>query len=917
MITDELGKTELGRDMLAQDYILKQLAASLIYPEKEMGKAFWDRVYTKAREQFGTTDIPVDTFNKVWITADKAKVLERNNVAYVVGAHLKVMLESDYEAMSRQKDMAEPLAPAKDEAMSRQKDMAEPLVPAKDQAAQELSKQVLRDVVIPAIEKEVNEGQNFAMLRQMFYSMILASWYKLALKDALLNQVYSNQAKTSGVLSDDPAVKDKIHTQYLEAYKKGVFNYIKEDMDPVSRQPVPRKYFSGGARINVSEVLDRTQSLSVTDDIRTDGDLAMATVVVDKSQNNPQMKGKLSSLIDELHDKMPTHGIRGPVSPERFRNAFKDYTGGAGFIGHLFIADVDGVETVSVPVLRSDGSIFIVSLEERPGPNVFATVRDMQASYSGATVVFKEPFDMKGWQPVAERALGKHCYQPGWDYWFMNSHDVYVDVRQMALLWEQQHGPDPEIVVKTGINMMEASVVKVSSGRIRLEASVVDGRDGLLNVKVGDEIYQVPFLDIEAIQKILVHAMFNAGAASQLSHQSDTAFSGDKQLHSQIKTGDDQFKAVIIDPDAAHHLSVQELSLLREADEQDGFHSKRARDDQRIVRQIVQIEMALGASRSEAEARAGKIMADLHDKKLELEGEEVHILNNTGPGSRVIGRVQRNIAEKYGYVHETANVVLISPDGKIILQLRNTSTYDDHLAMYGGHLGVGESHVSGVLEEMKQETGLSFLEKRPVFVGYESYDLPGDNNRERRSWFVYVLTSQEYDMIKARKAANDAGLGISKAGLTRGEYKAALTKFRREKMDGSGEIVGIYEFSFDQLIHAATARNPDSLNNIFSEANKGILQSIQDVALLAASGKGSDVVMPPGGIDLNAQKMALDVVKDGKGVAIKFDPAMAAEFQRGDFTGLEGVIINIVPIASPLPILGLEASPAGTSLAKG
>ena len=42
MVPQELGKTELGRDMLAQDYILKQLTASLIYPEKELGKKFWD-----------------------------------------------------------------------------------------------------------------------------------------------------------------------------------------------------------------------------------------------------------------------------------------------------------------------------------------------------------------------------------------------------------------------------------------------------------------------------------------------------------------------------------------------------------------------------------------------------------------------------------------------------------------------------------------------------------------------------------------------------------------------------------------------------------------------------------------------------------------------------------------------------------
>ncbi len=123
--------------------------------------------------------------------------------------------------------------------------------------AQELSKQVIREVVIPEIEKEVNQGQNFAPLRQMFYAMILASWYKLALKDALLNQVYSNKGKTSGVLSDDPAVKEKIYDQYLQAYKKGVFNYIKDDMDAVSQQPMPRKYFSGGEVFPVLREIER------------------------------------------------------------------------------------------------------------------------------------------------------------------------------------------------------------------------------------------------------------------------------------------------------------------------------------------------------------------------------------------------------------------------------------------------------------------------------------------------------------------------------------------------------------------------------------------------------------------------------------------------------------------------------------
>ena len=43
-IPEALSQTDMGRDLLAQDYILKQLTASLIYPEKELGKKFWDTV---------------------------------------------------------------------------------------------------------------------------------------------------------------------------------------------------------------------------------------------------------------------------------------------------------------------------------------------------------------------------------------------------------------------------------------------------------------------------------------------------------------------------------------------------------------------------------------------------------------------------------------------------------------------------------------------------------------------------------------------------------------------------------------------------------------------------------------------------------------------------------------------------------
>ncbi|MFH0754089.1 MAG: hypothetical protein V2A70_05945, partial [Candidatus Omnitrophota bacterium] len=289
MINEDLGKTEMGRDMLAQDYLLKQLTASMIYPEKDLGKAFWDRVYTKAREQFGTIDIPVDTFNKVWIVADKAKVFEKNNAAYVVGAHLKVMLDTDYLSASQNVASKGPAqGPAR--ALAGLSAGDGPRAIHFVAASQELAKNIIREIILPEIEKEVNEGKNFATLRQMFYAMILATWYKKALKDALLNQVYTNKAKTGGVLSDDPKMGGKIYAQYLEAYKKGVFNYIKDDVGVVGADPsvrplpvlhapensIPRHYFSGG--LQIVPVVENAQVVSAQE--MKDMDHAMLLIPV-------------------------------------------------------------------------------------------------------------------------------------------------------------------------------------------------------------------------------------------------------------------------------------------------------------------------------------------------------------------------------------------------------------------------------------------------------------------------------------------------------------------------------------------------------------------------------------------------------------------------------------------------------------
>ncbi len=220
IIPEVLGQTDMGRDLLEQDYILKQVTASLIYPEKNLGKKFWDRVYAKSREVYGSTQIPVNTFNKVWITADRAEVLEHNQTAFVVDSHLKVMLEEDYLALKKHTFVRN--------------------------NTDSIGANIVREIVLPELEREVNTGKNFANVRQIFNAVILSSWYKKNLKEALLNQVYSNKSRVKGINLNDPNVKEEIYQQYLRAYKKGVFNYIKEDINTANGTTIPRKYFSGG-----------------------------------------------------------------------------------------------------------------------------------------------------------------------------------------------------------------------------------------------------------------------------------------------------------------------------------------------------------------------------------------------------------------------------------------------------------------------------------------------------------------------------------------------------------------------------------------------------------------------------------------------------------------------------------------------
>jgi len=236
IIPDEFALTDAGNALLEQDKLLKQISSSLTYPESRLGRKFWAEVYQKAYERFGTTDLPVNTYNKVWIVPDKAIVYDMGNSAVIGETHLKVMLEEDYLALKKHIITTE----------------------NGERNLHRISSIITKEIILPELEKEINEGKNFAPVRQIFHSLILADWFKRALKRNVLSDVYVDKKKISGVDGVDKSAKEAIYKQYLHIYKVGAYNYIREDIDPATNQVIPRKYFSGGCYFGDANIWVKT-----------------------------------------------------------------------------------------------------------------------------------------------------------------------------------------------------------------------------------------------------------------------------------------------------------------------------------------------------------------------------------------------------------------------------------------------------------------------------------------------------------------------------------------------------------------------------------------------------------------------------------------------------------------------------------
>ncbi len=277
----KLSQTDLGEDLLAQDYVLKQLAASLTYPESEAGKRYWNAVNTETRsvaslqhnQSSGGRDATpgvsrqgTQSFQKVWIVPDQAVVYEHKQIAVIHTATLKVLTEEDYTAQQNN-NVGAGLASAR-------------LLRADARPAPtNNSINAFKQHILPLIENDVNHGNNFARLRQIYSAMILAKWFKEKFRKSFY-RYYINANNSRGIDTADPQSKEKIYARYLEAFQKGAYDYIKsERVGANGRSPVQkisrRRYFSGGVLVVPPTVSSRAPGAAAVNAEAHDGPWAL------------------------------------------------------------------------------------------------------------------------------------------------------------------------------------------------------------------------------------------------------------------------------------------------------------------------------------------------------------------------------------------------------------------------------------------------------------------------------------------------------------------------------------------------------------------------------------------------------------------------------------------------------------------
>jgi hypothetical protein len=230
VIDPNLEKTDVGKILLAADLQLKKDMARFTSPDTADGRLYWNKLYAKAEQIYGQADIEIPTITRPWIVPGEVIIKETAAGAYIYKAGLNVMLEQDYLKDSPFYSFSDP----------NQKEM------------NAYSSELIRNTILPRLIREVNSSKRYAGLRQVYYSVVLAQWFKSRLRGQAGAAAAKIDSKDlAGLTSSAAWSKDSYYNEYKRSFSQG--EYKKEESVNTASGLSIRTYFSGGAMIDVEK----------------------------------------------------------------------------------------------------------------------------------------------------------------------------------------------------------------------------------------------------------------------------------------------------------------------------------------------------------------------------------------------------------------------------------------------------------------------------------------------------------------------------------------------------------------------------------------------------------------------------------------------------------------------------------------
>ena len=245
IINPNLANTDLGRIMLNADYRLKEDVGNIINPQaSQTGKEFWRRLYEKAEELGATDKVPLVT--RLWIVPDTAEVFEKQNQLYITKSSIKVEFEPAYLSQSIT------------------------LNDRREKELQNFASELMEELVLPQLNKKVNEAYAYADLRDVYNALILAYCYKEKLVsscNSLLQTV--NYQILDDLETDHASTPDEIYQSYLKSIKEGQYSFSETEAsgNPFYTVITTRHYFSGGVDLR-NITLTKSASSPIEEDTK-------------------------------------------------------------------------------------------------------------------------------------------------------------------------------------------------------------------------------------------------------------------------------------------------------------------------------------------------------------------------------------------------------------------------------------------------------------------------------------------------------------------------------------------------------------------------------------------------------------------------------------------------------------------------